>query len=53
MSGFDGYPGEDLRNNEMSNLLKQFQKADGSIEIQSITPSRYDISCKSIYGVSL
>lgn len=53
MSGFDGYPGEDLRNNEMGNLLKQFQMANGSIEIKSITPSRYDIPCKSIYGVSL
>lgn len=52
MAGFDGYPGEDLRNHEMSNLLKQFQEANGSVEIQSITSSRYDIPCKSIYGVS-
>ena len=53
MAGFDGYKGEDLRNYEMSNLLKQFQKANGSVEIQCITPSRYDIPCKSIYGISL
>jgi 4-hydroxy 2-oxovalerate aldolase len=50
MAGFDGYIGEDPRNYETNKLFKQFQEADGSVEIKCITPTRYDIPTESIYG---
>jgi len=49
MAGFDGYLGEDPRNQEMKTLIKLYNKSGKSIPMLSITPTRYDIQQKSIY----
>lgn len=50
MAGFDGYPGEDLRNQDTNQLLKKYQETPGITPLLCITPTRYDINCQSIYG---
>jgi len=49
--GFDGYGADDPRNNEMNKLIKLYNSNTESIELSSLTPTRYDISSKSIYGL--
>lgn len=51
MAGFDGYPGEDPRNQDTNGLLKRYQEAANATPLLSLTPSRYDIPCQSIYGL--
>lgn len=51
MAGFDGYPGEDPRNNEMNQIVKDYQSTAGGSPLIAITPTRYDIACQSIYGL--
>lgn len=51
MAGFDGYLGEDPRNNEMNQVVKNYQKATGAAPLMAITPTRYDVECQSIYGL--
>lgn len=51
IAGFDGYPGEDPRNAEMNTVIQQFQSLKGSPPITSITPSRYQVIIKSVYGI--
>lgn len=53
MAGFDGYLGEDPRNQEMNAVVKTYKIAEKSIPMLSITPTRYDINKKSIYGAGL
>lgn len=50
MAGFDGYPGDDPRNQDTNQLLRQYQETPNSIPLLCITPTRYDINCQSIYG---
>ncbi|MGP7735214.1 aldolase catalytic domain-containing protein [Oceanimonas smirnovii] len=51
LAGFDGYPGEDPRNTEMNRVVQQFQEANKALPLIAITPSRYDVIKKSIYGI--
>jgi 4-hydroxy 2-oxovalerate aldolase len=51
LAGFDGYPGEDLRNEEMNNVIKQFQAVKSTPPLIAITPSRYDVAKRSVYGM--
>ena len=51
LAGFDGYPGEDPRNLEMNDIVKQFQVAKPSLPLIAITSSRYDVINKSVYGM--
>jgi len=51
LAGFDGYPGEDPRNEEMNHVVKIFRQAKNSTELIAITPTRYGLSKQSIYGV--
>ncbi|WP_328594681.1 aldolase catalytic domain-containing protein [Alcanivorax sediminis] len=53
MAGFDGYSGEDPRNQEMNALIRQYEKQAGSIQLYAVTPTRYDLEAKSIYGAGL
>lgn len=53
MAGFDGYPGEDPRNNEMNQVVQIFQQFNDSLPLISITPSRYDFVKQSVYGMEL
>lgn len=50
MAGFDGYPGEDPRNHDTNQLLRQYQEMPNITPLLCITPTRYDINCQSIYG---
>jgi 4-hydroxy 2-oxovalerate aldolase len=48
--GFDGYPPDDSRNRDMEDLLRVY-KGFGSVPLCSLTPTRYDVPMKSIYGL--
>lgn len=50
LAGFDGYGGVDARNEEMNSIVKTFLSANGSIPLQAITPSIYDVKKTSVYG---
>jgi len=50
LTGFDGYGGDDPRNAEMNTLLKLYLKSQSCLPLLAVTPTEYDISCKSIYG---
>ena len=41
LAGFDGYDLPDDRNDEMEEVLKQYQKLKGHPKITSITPTSY------------
>lgn len=47
--GFDGYSAGDCRNSEMEHALRQYQQSIG-ISLCSLTPTRYDMPTKSIFG---
>lgn len=51
MAGFDGYDADDPRSSEMKQLLELYQKADGSLPLTAITPTRYAVHVKSVYGL--
>jgi len=51
LAGFDGYGADDPRTREMQLLLSSYMEQEGHVQICSITPTRYTISCKSIYGL--
>lgn len=51
LAGFDGYTGEDPRNTEMNNIVKQFQEFNDTLPLIAITPSRYDVIKQSVYGM--
>ena len=51
LAGFDGYPGEDPRNIEMNQIVKEYLASDANLPLIAITPSRYDVEKKSIYGL--
>jgi len=51
MAGFDGYNGEDPRNQEMNQVVKEYCTSEGALPLIAITPTRYDVKCKSVYGL--
>lgn len=51
MAGFDGYAADDPRNREMDKLIKIYESTQNACKLFSITPTRYDIKTKSVYGV--
>lgn len=51
LAGFDGYYSEDPRNAEMNHVVQQFQEANDTLPLIAITPSRYDVSKQSVYGI--
>ena len=50
LTGFDGYPAGDVRNNEMNELFNLYVESEGSIPLLSLTPTKYQIPSASIYG---
>ncbi|GAB6069487.1 hypothetical protein JCM30760_05840 [Thiomicrorhabdus hydrogeniphila] len=50
-AGFDGYCADDPRYKEMETLIKTYQAQTKAIEINSITPTRYELKTQSIYGL--
>ena len=51
LAGFDGFAAGDPRTHEMKQLLDSYQQQLGSIDIRSITPTRYEIPIKSVYSI--
>jgi 4-hydroxy 2-oxovalerate aldolase len=52
MAGFDGYGADDPRNSEMNKLLQLYAANETSLELLSVTPSRYEVKSISIYGLA-
>jgi 4-hydroxy 2-oxovalerate aldolase len=51
LAGFDGYGADDPRNHEMNRLFHCYLQQKGSIELASITPSRYQLPQSSVYAL--
>jgi 4-hydroxy 2-oxovalerate aldolase len=51
MAGFNGYGSNDPRHKEMDGLMKCYQQQEKVIKLLSITPTRYEINTKSIFGM--
>ena len=51
LAGFDGYPDGDCRNDETNTMFQSYNSVSGSIELIGITPSKYRLKLKSIYGL--
>ncbi len=52
LAGFDGYPGEDARNEEMNSVVRRYTEEETSVQLTSITPTKYDVDVqKSVYGM--
>ncbi|MFZ2725053.1 MAG: aldolase catalytic domain-containing protein [Methylococcaceae bacterium] len=51
LAGFDGYGGDDLRNQEMNRLFQRYREQPQNISIASITPSRYQLPASSVYAL--
>ena len=51
MAGFDGYGEDDPRNKEMNLVIKQYNEAPGAVPLMAVTPTRYDIVQRSVYGM--
>lgn len=51
MAGFDGYNAEDPRNEEMNKVITQYENSSSSLELISITPTKYQMNSLSIYGL--
>ena len=52
LAGFDGFTADDPRRKEMDSILKNYNKCVNSLPINSITPTRYNIPIKSIFGLN-
>ncbi len=48
--GFDGYIQDDIRQQEMVDILNRYQSNPNAVEIVSLTPTTYPISKGSIYA---
>jgi 4-hydroxy 2-oxovalerate aldolase len=51
LAGFDGYGAEDPRTKEMECLFSLYISHPASLEIFSITPTKYNIPISSVYGL--
>jgi 4-hydroxy 2-oxovalerate aldolase len=51
LAGLDGFDVGDLRFVEMDNILSCYQSTAGSLNIKSITPTRYKIPTTSLYAI--
>jgi 4-hydroxy 2-oxovalerate aldolase len=51
MVGFDGYDANDPRHQEMDDLIKLYQLQESAVELLSLTPTRYEINTKSLFGM--
>jgi 4-hydroxy 2-oxovalerate aldolase len=51
MAGFDGYGADDPRSQEMQSLFGFYMKAESSLPLIAITPTRYGIHTESVYAI--
>lgn len=52
MAGFDGYGADDPRNTEMNRLLRTYLATRRHLELVAVTPTRYELPCRSIYSLA-
>ncbi|QCF25018.1 aldolase catalytic domain-containing protein [Hydrocarboniclastica marina] len=52
MAGFDGYGADDPRSREMQALLEAYQGTEGARTLIAITPTRYNLTTQSVYGMA-
>ncbi|QNI86961.1 aldolase catalytic domain-containing protein [Synechococcus sp. ROS8604] len=50
MAGFDGYSADDPRNHEAETIFDLFSQVSDLDKYTSITPTRYNLNTKSVYG---
>ena len=51
LAGFDGFEFEDPRRKEIDIMLKNYEHTTNALPILSITPTRFKITVKSIFGL--
>lgn len=51
MVGFDGYDKGDIRQQEMLDILQQYQNIPGTAKLTSLTPTSYPLKQGSIYAI--
>jgi 4-hydroxy 2-oxovalerate aldolase len=51
LAGFDGYGADDPRTIEMDRLLDIYKKSENSLDIFSITPTKYKLPVVSVYAL--
>jgi len=51
LAGFDGYTLDDSRRGEVDDIFDAYKVNPNAINLTSITPTKYDIATKSIYGM--
>lgn len=51
MAGFDGFGADDPRSAEMQSLLARYQEHSGALPLLAVTPTRYSVPVRSIYGL--
>ena len=49
LAGFDGYTGEDKRNEEMNALIAQYMQHTQAVKLTAITPTKYHLPKGSVY----
>lgn len=53
LAGFDGYKAEDSRRKEMDQIIQIYKEHPNALPLQSVTPTRYEIPVKSIFGLNI
>lgn len=51
LAGFDGFEADDPRSIEMQNLFDFYSEQEDTVELCSITPTRFNIPKKSVYAM--
>lgn len=51
LAGFDGYGADDPRTKEINSMFSVYQSTDGHIDIQAVTPTKYNVKTVSLYGL--
>lgn len=51
LAGFDGFSADDPRQQEMQETLALFRQQVSDMPLYSLTPTRYDVDVRSVYGL--
>ena len=49
LAGFDGYGAEDLRTNEINELLDKYDSLDTKVDLISLMPTQYNIDVVPLF----
>jgi len=53
LAGFDGYPSDDYRNDEIKKVIELFQQNNTNSSLIALTPTIYNVEKNSIYNPSI